>query len=151
MLQVIYNTKSAIRVATGVGRKRSTLNSGRTRLVPRAPRRAFGAVRDKTRKGPVRRGGRSERDGRGARSVSSNTSSPTANCTSPGRRRAPPCAGPAAPATGPELPHPRAPSGSRPPRRTPPGRVRRRGSGAAGVLAAVGVEGRVAGCCTRAV
>ena len=75
----------------------------------------FGAVSTRTRKGPIQRGESSECNGRGVRSASSNTSSPAANCAS--RREA-----------GPHW-------------------VRCGGGGqrAADALAAVGVEGRVAG------
>ena len=65
------------------GRRHSTLNSGKTRHVAgMSSRYVFGAVRARTRKGPIHRGGSSERDGRAVCFVSGSTSSPTANCTS---------------------------------------------------------------------
>ena len=65
------------------GRRRSTLRSGKTRHVAgMSSLHVLDAVRARTRKGPIHRRGSSERDGRGVCSVCSSTSSPTANCTS---------------------------------------------------------------------
>ena len=68
-----------IRVATEaggsseVGCRRSTLNSGKTRRIAGlSSLYVFGAVRARTRKGPIKRGDDSERDGRCVCSVSCN-------------------------------------------------------------------------------
>ena len=106
----------------------------------------FGAVRARTRKGPIQRGKSSECDGGGVRSVSSSTSSPTAKCTS--RREASSstlhrsCRSCSSARTS-EVTRPIRCSAASP---DPAGSGAAEGvRGAAGVLAVIGVEGRVAG------
>ena len=64
-------------------RRRSTLNSAQVSQVAWTSRRyVFGALRARTLKRPIQRGESNDREGSGVCSVSSSTSSPTANCTS---------------------------------------------------------------------